>query len=275
MYADDTVLLFRAKNADELQNDMQVGLRVAEKWFAHNKLTLNLKKTKFMLLGTRQRLAAFSNLDLILSNQHIEKVKTFKYLGVMLDEQLLWKEHIDYIASKVSQRIGFLRRSAKPVLPNETLKILCCSLIMPLLDYCDVAWSNASSKILDRLLKLHNRMARMILGAHPRTHIADMFRELKWKELPIRWNQHRMIQVYKCLNDLAPDYLKYTFTRPSHAIETRFRMNSSLSNTMKLINNAASRTFEFMGYTGWNNLSVNQRNSRSLHAFKLSLNNPK
>ena len=144
---------------------------------------------------------------------------------------------------------------------------------MPLLDYCDVAWSNASSNNLDRLLKLHNRMARMILGAHPRTHIADMFRELNWQELPIRWNQHRMIQVYKCLNDLAPDYLKCIFTRPSHEIETRFRTNSSLINTIKLNNNAASRTLEFMGYAGWNNLNVNQRNCRSLNAFKSGLNN--
>ena len=192
----------------------------------------------------------------------------------MLDKQLLWTEHIDNVARKVSQRIGFLRRSAKPVLPNEILKMLSCSLIMPLLDYCDVAWSNTSSNILDRLLKLHNRLARMILDAHPRTHVVDMFTDLHWQDLPTRWNQHRMIQVFKCLNGLAPDYLNDLFTRPNHLFDTRFRINGSLNNTIRLFNNAASRTFEYMGYTGWNGLSVNQRNSRSLYAFKLSLNDP-
>ena len=193
-------------------------------------------------------------------------------LGVMLDEQLVWKDHIDYVARKVSQRIGLLRRCAKPVLPEEVLKTLCCSLIMPLIDYCDVAWSNSSVTLLDKLIKLYNRMARMILNAHPRTHIIDMFRALHWQYLPIRWYQHRMIQVFKCVNGLAPDYLQDVFTEPSHQFNTRSRSNGSLHNTIRLYNNAASRTFKYMGSTGWNCLSVSQRHSYSVQAFKRSLN---
>ena len=104
----------------------------------------------------------------MLYSQQIDGVIVFKYLGVMLDEQLVWKDHIDYVARKVSQRIRLLRWCAKPVLPEEVLKMLCCSLIMPLIDYCDVAWSNSSVTLLDKLIKLYNRMARMILNAHPR-----------------------------------------------------------------------------------------------------------
>ena len=114
MYADDTILLFRGRSVNELQNDMQIGLQRAEEWFTKHKLTLSLKKTKFMLLGTRQRLALFVNLNLLLYSQQIDRVTVFKYLGVMLDEQLVWKDHIDYVARKVSQRIGLLRRCAKP-----------------------------------------------------------------------------------------------------------------------------------------------------------------
>ena len=187
-----------------------------------------------MLLGTRQRLTLFFYLNLMLYSQQIDRVTVFKYLGVMLDEQLVWKDHIDYVARKVSQRIGLLRRCAKPVLPEEVLKMLCCSLIMPLVDYCDVAWSNSSVTLLDKLIKLHNRMARMILNAHPRTHIIDMFRALHWQYLPIRWYQHRMIQVFKCLNGLAPDYLQDVFTEPSHPFNTRSRSNGSLHNTIRL-----------------------------------------
>ena len=62
MYADDAVLLFKAKSPHELQTNMQVGLGDVCNWLTTHKLTLNISKTKYMIFGSRQRLQNFKNI---------------------------------------------------------------------------------------------------------------------------------------------------------------------------------------------------------------------
>ena len=88
-----------------------------------NFLILNLEKTKIMLVGTHQRTAEADELVIEISNTRLERVNKFKYLGVLLDNNLSWKEHIEYISNKISSRLGILRRARK-VLPKPTLQML-------------------------------------------------------------------------------------------------------------------------------------------------------
>ena len=66
--------------------------------------------------------------------ENIERVESFKYLGVIFDPQLKWDDQISHIASKVSQRIGVIHR-IKYYLPFHTLTMLANALVMPLFDY--------------------------------------------------------------------------------------------------------------------------------------------
>ena len=74
---------------------------------------------------------------------------------------LNWHDHIDYIASKVSSRLGLLGRIRKYISVDS--KQLHCSLIQPLYEYCDVVWSNADKTHLQRFLRLQKRGARLLL----------------------------------------------------------------------------------------------------------------
>ena len=245
LYADDAVLLFKARSPDVLESNMKVGLEDICNWLKIHKLTLNTGKTKYMIFGSKQRLANFKNVKVSIGKNEIERVSDFKYLGVILVENLTYERHIDQIAKKISRKIGFLRRSAKPYIPGDIFKLLCNALIMPQFDYCDVVWSNCSLGLLDRLTKLHNRMARMILGAHPRTHICDLFSALQWKDLFSRWHFHRMCEVFKCVHCIAPQYLSERFVKPNYDIMTRSMSPASLQiNSAPLHNNSGKRTFQ-------------------------------
>lgn len=70
-----------------------------------------------MLVGTHQRIASAENLVIDINNTHLERVNNFKYLGVLLDHTLSWKDHVEYIGNKISSRLGMLRRARK-VLPK-------------------------------------------------------------------------------------------------------------------------------------------------------------
>jgi len=75
-----------------------------------NKLILNQGKTKTMLIGSRQILAKSPNFCIQLHGKVLEKVLKFSYLGIVLDETLSWKDHVENVSSKVSRRLGVLSR---------------------------------------------------------------------------------------------------------------------------------------------------------------------
>ena len=268
MYADDTMIMFDGTTPDNIESDMVNGINQVIQWLINHKLTLNVSKTKFMIFGSRPRIPTFSRVQITLNDMSIERVHLYKYLGVILDEHMSWSEHIDYTAKKISMKIGFLRRSAKPCLPNSTFKMLSSAMIMPLFDYCDVAWSSCSHCYSDKLLKLHNRLARLILNAHPRSHIQELQRALSWSSLPARWENHRLYEVFKCLNNLSPAYLKSRFDKPCHSTNTRAKSNGSLHLPVVPKTNAARHTFQYLGTLGWNKLTTAQRQAKSLNQFK-------
>ena len=65
-------------------------------WFWSNYLMLNVSKTKIMLIGTHQRLYVVDTFLVVTDNASLERLDTFKYLGVTMDETLSWKEQLAY-----------------------------------------------------------------------------------------------------------------------------------------------------------------------------------
>jgi len=109
-----------------------------KKWFDVNKLSLNLEKTKFMDFGNRK---INESVALSIDGVDIERVFEFRFLGVIMDDQLTWKPHIAYIRRK-NPKIFFVLNRVKEVLNKETMKILYSSLITPHLIYCIEVWGN-------------------------------------------------------------------------------------------------------------------------------------
>ena len=98
MYADDTTLTCSAESADTLQVQRNSDLSKIPTWLKVNKLTLNVKKTKYMLIGSRPKLELLSdNFGVKVNNIPMERMTVYKSLGVSIDENIFWKTHIDEI----------------------------------------------------------------------------------------------------------------------------------------------------------------------------------
>ena len=91
MYADDTTLYCNINNNS---NEIEINTE----WLSSNKLSLNAKKTKFMVFHTVQRKVIFPNLKI--NHIEIERVTQFNFLGLILSAQLSWNHHIDHISKK-------------------------------------------------------------------------------------------------------------------------------------------------------------------------------
>ena len=99
LFADDTNILCKHENYVSLCELVNIELSKLSKWFSINKLSLNVKKTSYMVFGNRH---VNNNVKIRIDMEEIEKVYVTKFLGVYIDYRLDWKRHIDHIINKVS-----------------------------------------------------------------------------------------------------------------------------------------------------------------------------
>ncbi len=86
-------------------------------WLKVNKLSLNIKKSKYMIFNTKKKKG--QSLNKKIDNVSIERVAEFNFLGLTLDEHLDWKCHINKLSNKISQCMAILNR-LKHFLPIQT-----------------------------------------------------------------------------------------------------------------------------------------------------------
>ena len=117
---------------------------------AENFLTLNPSKCKCMMIS-RKRSPTLPSVPLLLHNLPLSKVNTFKYLGILLSDNLSWSPHIHAICSKARQILGLLYCRFYNFSNSETLVQLYTSLVRPHLEYACPAWSPHLAKDIQEL----------------------------------------------------------------------------------------------------------------------------
>ena len=104
MFADDTSISYASDSANELQNVINTELKGLSDWLTTNKLSLNIVKTEFMVVGSRQRIKTLNNeIDIEINGNMVNQVTSVKSLGVHLDNHLMWSEHTDKLCKKLLQ----------------------------------------------------------------------------------------------------------------------------------------------------------------------------
>ena len=141
LYADDTLVYVSGKTVNEIEAFLNEDLKSVADRLSSNLLTLNCEKSKFLLFGSKQRLKSFNSISVKVNNQLLGRVNSLNYLGVIFIEDLSWNDHIENIISKISQRLGLLKR-IKDLLPIHSRLTLFNCLVLPSFDYGDVIWGD-------------------------------------------------------------------------------------------------------------------------------------
>ena len=166
MFADDTNLFSSHSNIKDLFNNVNLELSKIVVWFKAKKLSLNEGKTKYTFFHK------FSQKDniplklhsLAINEKVIERTTSIKFLGILLDEHLSWKNHISVVENKVSKNIGILNK-AKNTFTNGCFKILFSSFVHSYLNYGNIAWGSTSRTKLKKLASKQRQTIRAIYAA--------------------------------------------------------------------------------------------------------------
>ena len=160
LFADD-VLLYHVISKEEDFALVQEAVSLLDNWSAHNHLNFNLTKCKFMIIS-RKLHPTLPTTPLLLSNHPLQRVFCYKYLGLLLTDNLSWSQHILSCCSKARQVLGLLYRRFYSFSNQETLKQLYLSLVRPHIEYGCQVWDPhlaKDKKALEGVQKFGLRLA--------------------------------------------------------------------------------------------------------------------
>ena len=127
-------------------------------WFKANKLTLNISKSVYMIFSRKNH----TDIDLRLGDNKLPKVTTTKFLGMWIDQNLNWNEHLSKLKTKVKRNLTLLKIGQRH-LNTHTKKMLYYAQIYSHLSYGLILWGNmVSNTQLTSIQKLQNQAIRLV-----------------------------------------------------------------------------------------------------------------
>ena len=144
IFADDTNVFASSPSIRDLEKLINEELAKIKEWCDLNKLSINIKKTNYMIVKSPKKKSG--NINIKLPNKDgnsdiIEKKDHIKYLGVLLDEKLSWKHHIAYVCSRLARNTGIFSK-LRHYMSLAQLKQLYYSLVHPYISYAILAWGS-------------------------------------------------------------------------------------------------------------------------------------
>ena len=159
LFADDTNLFISGSNLPQIEEMLNQELQKISLWLKVNKLSLNIKKTHYMLFTNKRSTKPCISVDI--DGHSIDAVEYTRFLGIDIDNKLNWKKHIAYISGKLSRGIGIILKARK-ILNSDAPKTMYYTFIYPFFSYCNHVCGNAHDFNLYPLVMLQKRIIRII-----------------------------------------------------------------------------------------------------------------
>ena len=196
-------------------------------------------------------------------------MKFTKFLGVIINENLTWTDHIDTLKNKISKNIGVIRKLSK-ILPCEVLRTLYNTLIHPYFNYCNIVWGSQSGSKLDELFILQKKAVRIITKKKWNDHTSGLFKSTKILKIRDLNKFYVASFVYKSLQNNLPAVFCNYFSLNSIVHDHNTRISSNIHLVQSRVN-ARHFSIKIHGARIWNSLPAETKNSLSEQIFKRKL----
>ena len=184
LFADDTNLTASGRNISDVESIMNSELAKLKEWLIANKLSLNVAKTEYMIIGSKSMTNKIKDteVNIKIDNMNIKQVFECKTLGINVDQHLSWKNNTEKLCKKVSSGIGALRRLTDYV-DKDSLLSVHNALVQPYFNYCCEVWDVFGRTQSNLLQKLQNRAARIISRSSNEVNQEIFLDKLGWQTL--------------------------------------------------------------------------------------------
>ena len=271
-YADDTQLYCSVSTNNFLADvgALQNCTDVIEYWFLTNEMLLNADKSDALLVSTSQQANKLQpDARVMVAGTSVALSDSVRSLGVVIDKHLSMEKHINSVLRSCCFHIKALRHIRRS-LTDEVANTVARCIVLSRIDYCNSLLYGAPSQYLNKLQRVQNSLARIVLNKPFRSPAAPLLRELHWLPVTQRVRFKIASLVFRCRDGSAPSYLselisEKVFVRGLRSAGT-FLLEEPRTRTV-----VASRAFSSAGPRIWNSLDVETRKQKSFDTFKKKL----
>ena len=151
----------------------------------------------------------------------MERSECLKFLGVLLDENLCWKEHIKYIESKIAKNIGLLYK-AKPHIDKHSLLSLYHSYIHSYINYGNIAWRSTTRTNLKKIYSQQKHAIRIVYSKDRLSHTRELFKQCKVLNVYQVNNWKSLVFMHIINSNTVSTIFLCKYKKPTHNYSTNF-----------------------------------------------------
>ena len=266
LFADDTNLFVFDKSESETMIRASTCIDSLSSWFVSNKLSLNSSKTCYTTFPSN----SCTGIDLYTNDSSIVKVSTFKYLGVLLDDELNWNAHIDYVYRKIIKFTSIFYK-IRGKLPKFILRNIYFAFVHPHILYGVELYANTYKTYLNRLVKLNNKLLRILQNKPVDTPTKELYDEYSTLPIGDLHVQQLLIFVHKFIHH--PTDIPDIFFQANYFITNNkfYEYNARTNRNLHIYRPHTSygqRNIKFKAAKLWNDLPGFLQTITSIDAFK-------
>ena len=266
LFADDTVLVESANNLEVLQSKMNEQVEKVQAWLLANKLSVHyVDKSEYMLINSNNNSRIEGDFELRMSNHILARTKTYRYLGLIVDEKLSWADHINEVCWKISQVAGVIFK-VRNRLSKEALMLIYHTLVAQKLRYGLICWATASKFLLDKINVVHNKVVRYMTFSKACSRAWPLYCKLDVLPLDIMIELEWGKIMYKYQNRMLPAAFDTYFQTPRHHYGTRYANQKNFE--IIRVNNAKEKSLlKCIGPTKWSHIPILMKKAPFLKTF--------
>ena len=246
-YTDDNTICCSHSDMNILEINLQKGANLALKWFENNHMKANPSKFQGILFKCRKNEEVF---DLNIGDELIKPVSLVKLVGVLIDDNLSFNEHVSKLCIKAARQTNALRRIVKYI-PIECRLNIYQAFIFSNFNYCDIVWHFCSNRSTYKIEKAHKNALRVTLNDYTSSY-SDMLEVITRPTLYKSRIKDIAIKTFKSVKGLNPKYMRslFSFSTTPYCTRGGSKFVQSKVNTIGF----GINSFTYQGSKIWNNL---------------------
>ena len=267
LFADDTALVTSASSLPLLQNKMNHEVEKIQDWLLANKLSVHyVDKSQYMLVNSNITKRVDGDFELHMGEHIIARTKSYRYLGLLVDERFTWENHVDEICQKLSQVAGVILK-IRSLLTREAMMLVYHSLVGSKLRYGLICWATANKTILDKINVAHNTIITYLTFSKRCSRMWPLYCQLKVLPLNVLIQIEQAKTMYKFENSMMPQVFNNYFKKPDHQYKTRY---ASLHHNFEVVRISSAKERSLLKYYGpkiWASIPLHIKDAQSLKVF--------
>jgi hypothetical protein len=223
LYAYDTCIIVTSPNLENFNKQIDKIFRDINYWFKINQLVLNYNKTHYLQFSMKHSMDYVLNLNY--QGNYVKSSSHTKFLGLIIDDSLSWKAHIDHIMSRLNTAC-FVIRTIQAIMSTETLRMVYFAYVQSILSFGIILGGNQPYS--EKIFKLQKRVVGIITHSRTRDSCRELFKRL---EILLLYSQY----VFSLSIFVVKNKHLFTTNNQIHNVHTQYKTNlhPPLANLMK------------------------------------------